>query len=124
MLSFTRRTASSRVENGNTTTSGANASLEHTWAWTGVSLRTVGGKKLPSAVPPSRTLPPSALASSTHAWVRAAAAASTIGPTSTVGSAGSPSRRARAASRKRSMNSSHTASWTNIRWTLMHTCPL
>ena len=79
---------------------------------------------MPSAVPPASTVPPSARASSTQGWVRAAAFASTIGPTSVAGSAGSPSLSASTPARKRSMNASHTSSWMNIRWTLMHTCPL
>ncbi len=85
-LSLTCPIASSKSANGKTTTSGAKASLEQTWAVTGVSVRIVGGKYVPSARPPIRTRPPSWTASSTQRWVRAAAASSTIGPRSVPGS--------------------------------------
>ena len=49
--SLTLAMASSRSWNGKATTSGANASLEQTWAVGGTSVRIVGGKKLPSARP-------------------------------------------------------------------------
>ena len=68
--SLTCRMASSSVANLNATTSGANASFEQTWAVTGTSVRTVGGKNVPSALPPARTRPPIATASSTQPWVR------------------------------------------------------
>ena len=121
--SLTRAMASSRSRNGKATTSGANASFEQTWAVVGTSVRTVGGKNVPSALPPSRTLPPSATASSTQRWVRPAAVASTIGPTSVVGSSGSPTLSACAPATNLSMNASQMSSWTNIRWTLMQTWP-
>ena len=90
-LSLTCRTASPKSVNGKTTTSGANASFEQTWASTGTFSRTVGSKNAPSALPPTTTLPPSWTASSTQRWVRAAAwPSSTIGPTSVTGSIGSP----------------------------------
>ena len=89
-----------------TTTSGAKASFEQTWAATGVSVRIVGGKKVPVAFPPRRSFPPIATASSTQRWVRSAAFASTIGPTSVVGSSGSPTFSAAAPATKRSMNAS------------------
>ena len=121
--SLTRAIASSKSLNRKATTSGAKASFEQTWAVGGTSVRIVGGKKLPSALPPRRTLPPIATASSTQRWVRSAAAPSTIGPSSVSGSSGSPILSALAPSTKRSMNASQMASWTNIRWTLMQTWP-
>ena len=66
-------------------TSGANASLEQTWAVIGTSVRIVGGKNAPSALPPRSSLPPIATASSTQRCVRPAAVPSTIGPRSVVG---------------------------------------
>src|SRR3990172_898777 len=93
-LSLTCRMASSKLRKGKTTTTGAKASLEQTWALTGTFSRTVGGKNVPFARPPARTRPPRATASSTQRWVRSAAASSTIGPMSVPGSRGSPTRSA------------------------------
>ena len=121
--SLTRRMASSRSANGNATTSGAKASFEQTWAETGTSVSTVGGKNVPSAWPPARTVAPIATASSTQRWVREAWCSSTIGPTSVVGSSGSPTLSAATPARNFSMNASQIASWMNIRWTLMQTWP-
>ncbi len=121
--SFTRRIASSTSRNLKATTSGANASFEHTAAVTGTSVRIVGGKYVPSAVPPRSALPPAASASSTQRWVRDAALPSTIGPTSVCGSSGSPTFRAFAPAMSFGMNVSQMSSCTNIRWTLMQTWP-
>ena len=90
MLSLTIAIASSSSRNFVATTSGANASFEQTAAVRGTSVRIVGGKNVPSALPPTRILPPRSTASSTQRWVRDAAFSSTIGPTSVVGSSGSP----------------------------------
>ena len=107
----------------NRTTSGANASLLQTWAVAGTFSRTVGSKNAPSAWPPASTVPPAATASSTQRRVRTTFASSTIGPMSVVGSSGSPTFRSLTPATSFSRNASATASWTKIRWTLMHDWP-
>src|ERR1017187_10112555 len=64
--SLTASTAASKLENGDTATTGANASSRTTRESIGASTRIVGGKKLPEAGPPKSILAPPVIGSSNH----------------------------------------------------------
>ncbi len=124
MLSLTWAMASSIVRNGAATTSGANASFEHTWA----RRRDVGQDRRREERPVRPTAGEDR-ATERDRLVDPALRARRLrsrrpsGPTSVAGSSGSPSLRAFAPSTNRAMNASQTSSWMNARWTLMHTWP-
>src|SRR3954454_17436395 len=83
---FARATASSKVSNALTTTTGPKASSQLIFASSGTFASTVGLSR-PSSSPPVRISPPD---SAIHARRRVPASSSITGPTSVSSSAGSP----------------------------------